>query len=228
MRKIVRGGGLKANTLKSMIKSTYDRSEVEGWTRVMNTPEVSAFKHPSGQVVIALRGTEGTAKDWSNNAVYGLGGETAYKFTPRYKRAKERVAELEKKYNPEDITIIGHSQGALLAEIVPSKAREIISLNKASRPQDALFRRRKKNQYDIRSRFDPVSFFPLQKSNYTIDGVSLNPLAQHSYNILEGQKVYGDEKYGNGIRPVKRGGKIIVKSFNNRPENKFIEAKPMF
>ena len=116
----------------------------------------------------------------------------------------------------------------MLAEIVPSKAREIISLNKASRPQDALFRRRKKNQYDIRSRFDPVSFFPLQKSNYTIDGVSLNPLAQHSYNILEGQKVYGDEKYGNGIRPVKRGGKIIVKSFNNRPENKFIEAKPMF
>ena len=194
----------------------------------MNTPEVSTFEHPSGQVVVALRGTEGTAKDWSNNAVYGLGGETAYKFTPRYKRAKERVAELEKKYNPEDITIIGHSQGALLAEIVPSKAREIISLNKASRPQDALFRRRKKNQYDIRSRFDPVSFFPLQKSNYTIDGVSLNPLAQHSYNILEGQKVYGDEKYGNGIRPVKRGGKIIVKSFNNRPENKFIEAKPMF
>jgi len=56
--------------------------------------------------------------------------------TPRYKRAKERVAELERKYNPEDITLIGHSQGGLLAEIVPSKAREIISLNKATRPQD--------------------------------------------------------------------------------------------
>ena len=96
MRKVVKGGGLKANTLKSMIKSTYDRSEVEGWDKVMDTPEVSAFKHPSGQVVIALRGTEGTAKDWSNNAVFGLGGETAYKQTPRYKRAKERVAELEK------------------------------------------------------------------------------------------------------------------------------------
>ena len=117
----------------------------------------------------------------------------------------------------------------MLAEIVPSKAREIISLNKASRPQDALFRRRKKNQYDIRARFDPVSFFPLQKSNYTIDGVSLNPLKQHSYEILEGNKVYGDGKYANGIRPIKRGGKIIVRSYNERPENKFIdEAKPMF
>ena len=193
MRKIVRGGGLKANTLKSMIKSTYERSNVEGWNRVMNTPEVSAFEHPSGQVVIALRGTEGTAKDWSNNAVYGLGGETAYKQTARYERAKERVAELEKKYNPEDISLVGHSQSGLIAELLPSKAREIITLNKASRPQDFLFRRRKKNQYDIRSRFDPVSFFLLQKSNYTIDGVGLNPLKAHSPDILEGNKIYGDK-----------------------------------
>ena len=211
-----------------MIKSTYDRSKVEGWDKVMDTPEVSAFKHPSGQVVVALRGTEGTAKDWRNNAVYGLGGETAYKMTPRYKRAKERVAQLEKQYNPEDITLIGHSQSGLIAELLPSNARERITLNKATRPQDFLFRRRRKNQYDIRSRFDPVSFFPLQKSNYTIDGVSLNPLKQHSPDILEGEKVYGDKKYGNGLRSVKRGG-MIVRSFNERPENKFIEeAKEMF
>jgi hypothetical protein len=202
---------------------------VEGWDKIMDSPEVSAFKHPSGQVVIALRGTEGTAKDWSNNAVYGLGGETAYKQTPRYKRAKERVAQLEKQYNPEDITLIGHSQSGLIAELLPSKARERITLNKATRPQDFLFRRRKSNQYDIRSRFDPVSFFPLQKSNYTIDGVGLNPLKAHSPDILEGEKVYGDKKYGNGLRHVKRGGKIIVRSFNERPENKFIEeAKEMF
>jgi hypothetical protein len=195
----------------------------------MDTPEVSAFKHPSGQVVVALRGTEGTAKDWSNNAVYCLGGELAYKQTPRYKRAKERVAQLEKQYNPEDITLIGHSQSGLIAELLPSKAREIITLNKATRPQDFLFRRRKKNQYDIRSRFDPVSFFPLQKSNYTIDGVSLNPLAQHSPEILEGNKIYGDSKYGNGLRHAKRAGSIRVCSFNERPENQLIEeAKPMF
>ena len=228
MRKI-KGSGLKANTLKSMIKSTYDRSEVEGWDKIMDTPEVTGFKHPSGQVVVALRGTEGTSKDWSNNLVYGAAGELAYKQTPRYKRAKERVAQLEKQYNPEDITLIGHSQGGLLAEIVPSKARERITLNKATRPQDFLFRRRKKNQYDIRSRFDPVSFFPLQKSNYTIDGVGFNPLKAHSPDILEGEKVYGDGKYGNGLRHVKRGGKIIVRSYNERPENRFIEeAKPMF
>jgi len=47
MRKI-KGSGLKANTLKSMIKSTYDRSEVEvginnGYARS------DWIKHPSGQ-----------------------------------------------------------------------------------------------------------------------------------------------------------------------------------
>jgi len=125
--------------------------------------------------------------------------------------------------------LIGHSQGGLLAEIVPSNARERITLNKATRPQDFLFRRRKKNQYDIRSRFDPVSFFPLQKSNYTIDGVGLKPLKAHSPDILEGNKIYGDKKYGNGLRHAKRAGSIRVRSFNERPENKFIEeAKPMF
>ena len=228
MRKI-KGSGLKANTLKSMIKSTYDRSEVEGWQKIMDTPEVTGFKHPSGQVVVALRGTEGTLVDWQNNAVYGVGGELAYKMTPRYKRAKERVAELERKYNPEDITLIGHSQSGLIAELLPSKARERITLNKATRPQDFLFRRRKSNQDDIRSRFDPVSFFPLQKSNYTIDGVGMNPLKAHSPDILEGNKVYGDGKYANGLRHAKRGGKIIVRSFNNRRENRFIdEVKPMF
>jgi len=228
MRKI-KGSGLQANTLKSMIKSTYNRSEVDGWNKVMDSPEVSAFEHPSGQVVVALRGTEGTAKDWSNNAVYGLGGETAYKLTPRYKRAKERVAELEKKYNPEDITLVGHSQSGLIAELLPTKAREIISLNSASRPQDMFYNKKKKNLYRIRAKFDPVSMFNISNPEYTINEKNLNPLRQHSPNILEGNKVYGDGKYGNGLRHVKRGGKIIVRSFNNRKENQFVqEVKPMF
>ena len=72
-------------------------------------------------------------------------------------------------------------------------------------------------------------FFPLQKSNYTIDGVGFNPLKAHSPDILEGEKVYGDGKYGNGLRHAKRAGSIRVRSYNERPENKFIEeAKPMF
>ena len=116
--------------------------------------------------------------------------------------------------------MIGHSQGGLLAEIVPSNARERITLNKATRPQDFLFRRRKKNQYDIRSRFDPVSFFPLQKSNYTIDGVGLNPLKAHSPDILEGNKIYGDKKYGNGNGTTRKKGRKYKGSFFQRETRK--------
>jgi len=57
----------------------------------------------------------------------------------------------------------------------------------------------------------------------------LNPLKQHSPDVLKGQKVYGDGKYANGLRQAKRAGSIRVRSFNERPENKFIEgAKEMF
>jgi hypothetical protein len=234
--KIIKGRGLKSSTLKSLIQSGYDRSEVEGWTKVMDTPEVSAFKHnTTPQVVIVLRGTTGTANDWSNNAVYGIGGEVAYKRTPRYKRAVARVAEIEKKYNPKDITIVSHSQGGLLAELVPSKAREVITLNKATRPSDFIFgRKKKKNQYDIRSTYDPVSMFNTRQADYTIGEKSLNPLTQHSANVLDKTPdvVYGDAKFGNGMRKkkprMKRGG-MIVKSFNSRPENQFIdEPNEMF
>ena len=221
-----KGGGLKSSTLKSLIQSGYDRSVVEGWTKVMDTPEVSAFKHnTTPQVVIVLRGTTGSMNDWSNNAVFGIGGEVAYKQTPRYKRAVSRVAEIERKYNPKDITIIGHSQGGLLTEIVPSNARERITLNKATRPTDFIFgRKKKKNQYDIRSKYDPVSIFNTRQADYTLQNKSLNPLNQHSADILSKKPdvVYGDAKFGNGVRKVKRGG-MIVRSFNERPENKFEE-----
>ena len=125
--------------------------------------------------------------------------------------------------------MIGHSQAGLIAELLPTKAREIISLNSASRPQDMFYNKKKKNLYRIRAKFDPVSMFNISKPEYTINEKNLNPLAQHSPTILEGNTVYGDKKYGNGLRYAKRGGKIIVRSFNNRPENRFIdEVKPMF
>jgi len=125
--------------------------------------------------------------------------------------------------------LIGHSQAGLIAELLPTKAREIISLNSASRPQDMFYNKKKKNLYRIRAKFDPVSMFNMSNPEYTINEKNLNPLAQHSPDILEEQKVYGDKKYGFGLRPVKRAGSITVRSFNNHKENKFIEeAKPMF
>jgi len=91
------------------------------------------------------------------------------------------------------------------------------------------YNKKKKHIYRIRAKFDPVSMFNTSNPEYTINEKNLNPLAQHSYNILEGQKVYGDKKYGNGIRHAKRAGSITVRSYPERKENQFIEeAKEMF
>ena len=128
MRMLKKGGGLKSSTLKSLIQSGYDRSQVEGWTKVMDTPEVSAFKHKTTpQVVIVLRGTTGTANDWSNNAVYGIGGEVAYKRTPRYKRAVARVAEIERRLQDKE-------------ELKKMRTPEISSVIKENTARYTLFR----------------------------------------------------------------------------------------
>jgi len=91
------------------------------------------------------------------------------------------------------------------------------------------FNKKKKNLYRIRAKFDPVSMFNISNPEYTVNEKNINPLAQHSPNILQGEKIYGDGKYANGIQPVKRGGKRIFRSYSERPENRFIdEVKPMF
>jgi hypothetical protein len=70
--------------------------------------------------------------------------------------------------------------------------------------------------------------FNISNPEYTINEKS-QPISTTLLRYFRRRERYGDKKYGNGIRHVKRGAKIIVKSFNNRPENKGIdEAKEMF
>ena len=61
---------------------------------------------------------------------------------------------------------IGHSQGGYQAQLLGANGHEIITLNKATRPQEVLYgSSKKKNQYDVRSKTDLVSLFrnPFQK-----------------------------------------------------------------
>ena len=71
-------------------------------------------------------------------------------------------------------------------------------MNSASRPQDMFYNKKKKNLYRIRAKLDPVSMFNISNPEYTINEKNLNPLAQHSPNILEGEKIYGDKNTVTG------------------------------
>ena len=95
---ILKGGGLKANTLQILLEATYTGNEVEGFTidKSISSNETRVFvSNSSPHVVISHIGTYNTA-DWMNNAVYAVGGDFAYKQTPRYKRA-EKVQKLAEK-----------------------------------------------------------------------------------------------------------------------------------
>jgi hypothetical protein len=209
--------------------------------RQLSTKTSKVYTHPSGQVVVAHRGTSGVL-DWGNNAFYALGGDFAYKLTPRYREAKKVQDQAEKKYGAKNITTIGHSQGGLQAQLLGGNSKEIITLNKATRPQEFIFGSSKKgNQYDVRAVGDAVSLFrnPLQLQKESTIMSSKNPLAQHSTDMLNNQDIiYGNETfYGNGVfRPTNKGlrplnpragretrrGGMIVKSFNDHPDNKII------
>ena len=75
------GGGLKASTLQAYLDAPYlGIGNVEGFVldEQISSKTTKVYVHPSGQVAVAHTGTN-NSKDWLNNGVYGIGGETAYR-----------------------------------------------------------------------------------------------------------------------------------------------------
>jgi len=241
-----KGSGLKADTFRKLLESSYLGGDVGDFKmdRQLSTSSSKVYSHPSGQIVVAHRGTAGVL-DWGNNLAYAVGGDVLYKLTPRYREAKKVQLETEKKYGAKNVTTIGHSQGGLQAQLLGGNSKEIITLNKATRPQEMLFgSAKKKNQYDVRASGDAVSLFrnPFQQKGDETISSKENILAQHSTDIVKGEdKVYGDKTfYGNGLKMTKelkkiikeivlkehnkllKSGGMIVKSFPKHPDNQAI------
>ena len=205
----LKGGALSAKELKGLLGASYDPKTTKVGDFVLDksisTDTSKVYRNAtSGQVVVAHRGTEGLL-DWGNNAVYALGGKTAYKMTPRYKEAEKVQKKAEAKYGKQNISTIGHSQGGLQAELLGGKSKEIITLNKATRPFES---NKNKNQYDVRSKGDVVSALnPFEKKsskNVEIERGSYNPLKEHSGDILD--RLEEDTMIGGAIRRVIEGG----------------------
>jgi len=137
----ITGNGLRNKTLKRLLEASYSgEKEVEGFTldSSISSKTSKVFVHPSGHIVVAHQGTT-TAIDWGNNLTYALTGDIGYKLTPRYKEAYSVQQKAEKKFGAKNISTIEHSQGGLQAQLLGGKTREIITLNKATRPQEFLY-----------------------------------------------------------------------------------------
>jgi len=187
----VRGGSLKASDLRKLLSSSYSGEPVDNWKmeKSMSSKNSKVYRNPStGQVVVAHKGTQG-AMDWGNNLVYAVTGEMGYKQTKRYKDARKVQKDAENAFGRDMVTTIGHSQGGLQAQMLGGDSKEVITVNKATRPGEVLYGSSKKgNQTDVRTEQDPVSAFrsPLASRNKTvsIDANTKDPLDAHSYEHL--------------------------------------------
>ena len=185
------GGSLSAKDLKDLLGASYDpkKDKVNDFDldkEISSKTSKVYFNKKTGQAVVAHMGTQGLI-DWGNNAVYAVGGEWAYKKTKRYKEAKSVQQKAESKYGAKNVSTIGHSQGGLQSELLGKKSKEIITLNKATRPFGS---KKSEKQTDIRTTGDIVSSLnPFQSKNkkeIVIKSKSYNPVAEHNTKTLEG------------------------------------------
>jgi hypothetical protein len=196
------GGALSASDLKGLLGASYDPKidkvgDFHLDKSISSKTSKVYFNKNTGQAVVAHMGTQGIL-DWGNNAIYALGGDKAYKMTSRYKEAEKVQKKAESKYGAKNVSTIGHSQGGKQAELLGKNSKEIITLNKATRPFENT---KHENQHDIRTTGDLVSALnPFQKKNdkeIEIKSKTYNPLTEHSTDILEG--LDKDQMIGQGV-----------------------------
>jgi len=174
------------------LKASYDEKPPENINEFvldskLSTKHVKVYHNPvNQQTVIAHRGTK-EWYDWGNNLIYGLFGKTGYKLTPRFKESQRVHNATVAKYGVKNLSTIGHSQGSLPSEILGQQGKEIITLNKATRPFSNV---KGEKQYDISTTLDPVSklnpFQGKSKKDISIQSKSSNPIKEHLLPVLEG------------------------------------------
>lgn len=182
----VRGGGLPASTLKDILSNSYNAvpSDVGDYRvdRSLSGQRAQVYHNPkNNHVIVAHRGTQGM-HDWFTDMNYGMWGHG--RNTTRFQHAKRIQEEAEKKYGTQNLTTVGHSLGAAIAEDV-GQGKHVITLNKPS----LLLTTPKHNarQYDIRTSHDPVSALrPLHAKNnlLTIPSRSQSLLTEHGTATL--------------------------------------------
>lgn len=203
------GKGINSKDAQKLISAGY-KSEMKSIGNYELDPELSNdttrtyVNTKTGQVYIVHRGTKG-AMDWTNNLVYGLSPDM-YKYTERYNNAKNIQEKALEKYG-DKVDVIGHSQGAKIAEVASrgdKRVKNVITYNRPVGLREALTPL-EENHTDIRSSYDPVSMFaPYQKGNkpITLENKSWNPLEQHNTQVLIDSPVFDigtEDMEGEGL-----------------------------
>ena len=211
----INGGKIKVKHLKEILSASYSDkppTEIDDFIldKDLSNSYAKVYHNPkTKQTIIAHKGTQGLL-DWGNNLVYGLFGRTGYKLTGRFKNAQKVQKATEAKYGTKELTTAGHSQGGLNAEILGQKGKEVITLNKATRP---FANKKGEKQHDISTTGDVVSklnpFQASSKKDISIKSKTKNPVKEHLLPVLEG--IDEETEIGEGQNKVCMTKKDLIK-----------------
>ena len=188
MTKLLCGGKLKVSTLKNLLNASYSNilSDIDDFKidkSLSNQAIQVYYNENTNQAVVVHRGTANP-----NDVLVDTKLLFGFKNNSRFNDAKKIQLAAEKKYGSNNVSTIGHSLGAAIAEDVGKLSKEIITLNKPVTPSDIFFKKKVgPNQYDIRTKKDPISMLkPFQRDikDITIVSTTSNPLIEHSTNTL--------------------------------------------
>lgn len=207
----LKGSSLQVKTLKRLIDNSYQRKDkngklkqkeynIDGYNLDNNlTNDTSAvyYNKDKNHVVHSVRGTNGTLKDWSNNAIY-MASPELYKKTDRYLNAKEIQKKIDDKYTTAKKTMTTHSQSGIIGRHlgVANPNMEVISLNPATFNKDNNIDN--PNEYTVKSTKDLVSLYHKNKARDTIiKGESLDQYKEHDIGLLD--RLNPNMLIGNGF-----------------------------
>lgn len=180
---------LDSSHLQALIQGSYESNNMTDKTiqgtgysldRDLSNRQHKVYIDAQGNPNVTYTGSR-TAGDWLFTDVplaVGLG-----KYTHRYKSSQRLLGKVRDKYQGRPVTTMGHSLGGYLAESVGGD--KVVTVNKGA-GIDALVKRRRKNQTDIRTSTDPVSALSaFQRGGRKITiKTKLNPVKAHSYTNL--------------------------------------------
>ena len=212
------GKGLPAGDIQKLLKNSYQIPPAETvgdfvLDKSLSGRRVQVYKNRNTpQAVVVHRGTQGV-KDWATDLFYATGGDTTQ--TNRFKHAADIQKKAESKYGAKNITTLGHSLGAKISSTVGQNSKEIINLNKAVSPLDALQKTSSK-EINIRTSGDPVSaLLPIRNNErtITIPSKTYNPFTEHktdTLNRLPANQIIGSGAAVSAIRQAFRGKPYVI------------------
>jgi hypothetical protein len=123
---------LKAGYSKDKKNKNSRKLENEGYIidKKLSDHNNKIYYNPNNKKLVHNVVGSHTLHDWVDNAKIAVG--YGFKESNRYKTSHKKLRQAKEKYNIDNATVVGHSQGGYTAGMISGKNDKVITLNKAA------------------------------------------------------------------------------------------------